>query len=502
MDFQQIVGKIKKTWKDIENIDKILMAILVVFLFVRLLTLFYLPYRGWDETVYLNLGFDLSKNPFFYSLLNSGWNDYIPSSDTIYGWPNIGFRAPLLPYLLSLLYFLKLDFFIPAVIPLIATLSIFLVYKLGGMLFNKRVGLYSATLFSLIPIHIYASGKIWTDVFVVFFILLTFVSFWKGYENENNRHKVLFGLFLALSLMSRYTTLWIAPIFLLYFIFRDKSLKFINDKYLWRAVLTFFLILLPWFIYSIIFYSNPFGAFIHGFKAAGYWGGAQSGFYFFINSWRIFSIIGLFFIVSLLMILIKKEYLKKEVYLLLIWIVFFSIMVISMPHKEDRFIMPIIPAVCLISGFYIDKLKKFKYLILGILLIFLILSLFNQFKIEKQNAKDLTVSCFVDGNKYLASSQINKNSLIITNQDPIVHYYTKKDIMIYPNPLELDSLNKAINSKYSKRDIYLFFANYDMVMDSKIKKDLDDNFKKVYECSKGYGYSAIYKYDYFNIKLD
>lgn len=494
MDFSKIKQKIKNFWSNLDKFDKLVILLLFVSFLIRIIVSFYSSFRGWDETVYLNLGRDLSNNPLIYSLKNVGWSDYIPSADTIYGWPNIGFRAPLLPYIFSIFYFFKLDFFIPVVIPFITTLSILLVYILGKKLFNKNVGLYSAVVFSLIPIHIYCSGKIWTDAFVVFFMLLTFISFWEGYENNNKRHKILFGLFLALSLLARYTTLWITPVFLFYFIFRDKSFRFLGDKYLWYSIFLFFVTLIPWFIYGLIYYGNPFGGFIHGFKAAMYWGGVQSWTYFIDNSWRIFSIAGLFFIASLFFVFFKKQFLKKEVYLLLIWFFFFSFIVISMPHKEDRFIMPVVPVISLIIGFFISKIGQIKNIVFSVLCIVLAFSSLSASMIEYRNSKDLTIECYKEGNKFLNSDMVRMESLVITNQNPMTHYYTNKDILIYPEPWRLDSFRNIIDSKYQNKDIYMFFANYDMTMDSLIKKDLDANFNKVYECQKGYGYSAIYKY--------
>src|SRR3989344_4301538 len=338
MEFSQIGKKIKIYWLEMEKIDKLIILVLIFSFLVRIAFLFYSPLRGWDETVYLNLGHDLSNNPFIYSLLNSGWNDFIPSTDIIYGWPNIGFRAPLLPYILSVFYSLNLNFLIPIIILFFGTLSVFLVYILGKKLFDEKVGLYSAILFALIPIHVFYSGKIWTDPLVVFFILLTFISFWEGYEKENKKHKILFGLFLALSLLARYTTMWIAPVFLFYFLIRDKSLKFLRDRYLWYAVGIFFITLIPWFIYSFSHYGNPLGGFIHGFKAASYWGGIQPWIFFLDNSWQIFSVIGVIFIFSIIYILFKKYFLNKEIYLILIWVIFFGVMAMYMPHKEERFI--------------------------------------------------------------------------------------------------------------------------------------------------------------------
>lgn len=494
MDILNIIKRIKKYWSNMKNLDKWLILLLIISFLIRILFLTYSPIRGWDETVYLNLGHDLSINPFSYSLATSGWNDFIPANDFIYSWPNIGFRAPLLPYTLSFFYFLHLDFLIPFVIPFFATASVFLVYILGKNMFNKNIGLYGATFFSLIPINIFCSERIWTDSFVVFFILLTFISFWKGYEGNNKRYKILFGLFLALSLLARYTTLWITPVFLLSLLIRDKSLKFLQDKYLWKAIGLFFLVLIPWFIYGYFFYNNPLGGFIHGFKASAYWGGVQSWNYFFTNSWLIFSILGELFLVSLLYILYKKEYIHKEIYLLMIWGISFSIIVMAMPHKEERFITPVIPVICLLGAFFIDKLKKYKYIIFGIICLILLISFYRYYNLRyKESLVSINV-CFEEGNTFLSSDTIEPNSLIVSNQDPIVHYYTQRDTIIYPEPWSLAIFRNLINSKYKDKIVYIYFANYDMDMSSKIKKDLDNNFKKVFECSKEWGYSTIYKY--------
>ena len=118
--------------------NKALLFLLVLAFLIRIIFLFHSPVKGWDETVYLNLGEHLSEHPTDYSFQNLGWSDFIPSEDPIYGWPNAGFRAPLLPYTLSLFHFLSLSFLIPLIVPLFGTLSVLLVYLLGRELFNKK----------------------------------------------------------------------------------------------------------------------------------------------------------------------------------------------------------------------------------------------------------------------------------------------------------------------------------------------------------------------------
>jgi asparagine N-glycosylation enzyme membrane subunit Stt3 len=449
----------------------------------------------WDETVYANLGYDLSNNLLDYSVANNGWSDFIPSGgDNFYAWPKMGFRAPLLPYLLMPLYLFHLNFLVIFFIAIIGAFSVCLVYLLGKKLFNEKVALYSAILFLLIPLHIIYSAKILTGVLFTFFVLLTFFSFWKGYEENNKKHKVLFGIFLALALLSRYTALWIMPIFLLYFLARDKSLKFLKDKYLWYSILAFFGTLIPWFIYGIFEYNNPIGAFIHGAKASAYWGGLQSWHFFFDYWWQMFSIIGIIFVIALIYILYKKEFFKKEVYLLLIWFAFFLGMAIYMPHKEDRFILAIVPTIALISGYFIDKIKKYKKLILiGIILITLF-SLSSQFYATYNNSYTDTNKCFLEGNKFLENA--GENSVIITDESSVVYYYTKKETRFYPNPWSYETLKNWIKSSYSDKEVYVLFGDYIIKPEeeyNQIKEDLESNSEKVFECSKESGYSAIYK---------
>jgi 4-amino-4-deoxy-L-arabinose transferase-like glycosyltransferase len=474
---------------------KILISLLVLALIIRIIFVYSTPIKIWDETVYANLGHDLSNNPFDYSVENNGWSDYIPSNgDDFYTWPKMGFRAPLLPYLLVPFYLFNLDFLIIFFIPVIGTLSVFLIYLLGKNLFNKKTGIYSAIIFLLIPLHIIYSAKILTGVLFTFLILLTFLCFWKGYEQNNKKYKVLFGVFLALALLSRYTALWIMPIFLIYFLIRDKSLKFLKDKYLGYSILAFFGTLIPWFIYGILEYNNPIGAFIHGAKGSGYWGGLQSWTFFFEHWWQMFSIIGFIFIIALIYLLYKKDFYKKEIYLLLIWFVFFLGMAIYMPHKEDRFILAIVPTITLISGYFINKIKKYKkFILMGIIFITLF-SLYYQFYSDHNNSYTETNECFLEANSFLKN--IKEKDLIVTDESSVVYYYTKKETRFYPKPWNYKTLINWKKEDSSKNSIYILFENHIHKPEGeaeKIKEDLEKNSKKIWECSKKNGFSEIYK---------
>lgn len=475
---------------------KLILGIFILALLIRVAFIFYAPVKIWDETVYANLGYDLSKNIFGYSLKNAGWSDFIPSSEPIYAWPNIGFRAPLLPYSLSILYLLKLNFLVNFFTSIIGALSVVLIYSLGEKLFNKKVGFYSAIFLMLLPLHTLNSGMMLTGVYSTFFVLLAFISFWEGYEKNNKTHKVLFGAFLALALLTRYTALWIIPIFLIYFLIRDKSPKFLKDKYLWYSILIFFIILTPWFIYGQNTYNNPIGAFIHGAKAASYWGGTQEWGFFFKYWWNMFSIIGFIFAASIFYIFYKKEIMKKEVYLLLVWFCFFLVLAIYMPHKEERFLLPIVPPICILSGFFISKIQKYKKATLTIVILILLASNMLQFALLYKKSYTESNICFSKANNFL--SRINGDMLIITDESSAVYYYTKQPTRFYPNPWSLRALENSLENTAYENNTYVLFAGCEMSSCDErlvqIKKDLDENFEKVFECSKRKGSSAVYKY--------
>lgn len=483
MDFQEVIKK-----------NKLLFLIILFALIIRIIFIFSTPLKIWDETVYANLGYDLSKDFFDYSF-NNGWSDFIPSKPgSSYGWPQAGFRAPLLPYLLSLFYFIGLPKLVIFIVPIMGVLNILVVYLFSKKMFNKSVALYSAILLSLIPIHVIYSSQIMTDAVVTLFISLTFLFFWKGFEENHKLSKVLFGVFFALSLLSRYTTLWIAPIFLIYFLIRDKSLIFMKDRHFWYSVISFFIFLIPLFIYGFFTYGNILGAFLHGFEASSYWGGIQD-LSFFLEYWKdIFSVVGVIFLLSLLYLLYNGEIRNKQVYLLLIWVCFFFIVASSMPHKEDRFILPIIPPICIIASLFLDKLKKGKTLLLILIILILTFSLFQRFSLTYQNSYTDKNLCFFEANNFI--NKLNNEVLVVTDESPIVYYYSKKETMFYPGNWDTDYMLNLVNKSYTNISVMILFSDFDMSLDNpknmRIKDDLEINFNKIFECKRESGFSAVY----------
>jgi len=462
-----------------------------IFLFafiLRIVFLFFIRVKWWDETVYLSLAKDLASNFFNYSLKGAFWSDYIPFGNFPYSWPNIGFRAPLLSYTLSIFYRINLPLIANLFVPIIGAFSSILVYFLGKKMFNVKTGLYSSILFSLIPIHLLWSARISTEVYGLFFLLLSFLFFWKGFEEKDNKSKIFFGIFLALALLARYTIMWIFPVFLIYFFIRDKNFKFLKDKYLWFAIFAFFVVLIPWFIYGVKNYSHPLGAFIHGVIASGFWGGTQSLFFYFRYFFEIFAIEGLIFIFSIIYLIKRKLISDKRIYLFLIWFFLFFVVASLVAHKEGRFLLPIVPPLCLLSGFFLSNLNISKKNLVWIFIGIFLVSFVPTFLIFYSEEISGTSYCFSKGLNFIDS--LEREIIVYTDEPPIVYFYTGKETRYYPNPWDLSGIERGKN-------IYVLYTDYDkpLYIEENVlfREDISKNLKIVFSCDKGGEITEVYQ---------
>lgn len=484
----KIINKIHQTIKK----HKLLIAIFLVALLIRILSVYSAPIKIWDESVYLNLGTDLSKNLLDYSF-SHGWSDFIPSGeDNLYGFPKAGFRAPLLPYIIAFFHILHINFLINFFMPLIGALSTILIYLLGKEIFNKKTGLISALFLAFIPVHVNYSGRVLTDVLVTFLILLSFLSFWKGFERGHKKHKILFGLFFAIAVLSRYTALWLIPVFLSYLLIRNRSLKFLRDKYLWLSVLVFLITLTPWFIYGILTYNNPVGAFIHGARASMYWGGSQTWHLYFDYWWQMLSIVGFIFIYAIYYILNKKEFVKKEIYLLLIWITVFLGMVILIPHKEDRFILPIVPAITLISGYVIEKVRNNRNLIIGVITGILVFSSYLNLNNTYSSNHNINTECYRQVGSKLG--QIQGEFLVVSENTSLFRNFSQQESAYYPITINEETI-KSLTTSANKK-VYFVFTKYNSGFNTVTWKNLNKimakNYNIIFACPQDGEINWIY----------
>jgi 4-amino-4-deoxy-L-arabinose transferase-like glycosyltransferase len=451
---------------------KILFFVLFLALAVRILSIYLTPVKGWDETVYANLGYDLKTNPFDYSF-DRLWSDKDPD------WPRAGYKAPLLPYSLSILYLLFGDgnILIDLFIPIIGTLGILFLYILLKEMYDEKIAFYSSVLLAFVPLNEITSGRILTDSFVTTLVTLSILFFWKGFEKKNNKSKIACGFFSALAVLSRYNAIVLPVIFLIYLIIKNRRLNFLKEKYMIITIVVFFLALTPLFWYGYKNYGTPLGAFIHSSESITYYGGVQPWYFYFTYSNIMLFLFSCAFLSLFFILKNKKLRFKRNNILISLWFVLFLLLSIYFPHKEERFILPLVPTLTTLISIGIARLKYERIIFLFILSL-LIFTTILEFKELADLSYTQDAFCFLEASNFLKNTE--KNSVIITDSSSLVYYYTRKETHFFKESLN-DNI-KLIEDYYPNRPSYILLSNYESERKD-FKENLNSsNFNLVFSC--------------------
>jgi 4-amino-4-deoxy-L-arabinose transferase-like glycosyltransferase len=143
---------------------------------------------------------------FFPEVIHNDGTEYIRHAKLIFAGNWVGGKAPpLFPASIALFRLFTGDFERAGILAsvLFGSLLILPVFSLGRTLFNERVGVLAALFAAVQPFLYIASGSVLTES-VYFFLLTSSVLFgWKAFSEERPTHLFLFGLFTALSYLTR-----------------------------------------------------------------------------------------------------------------------------------------------------------------------------------------------------------------------------------------------------------------------------------------------------------
>ncbi len=70
---------------------------------------------------------------------------------------------------------------------LLASISVAIFYKINKLFFSQKVSIYSSLLFSIFPLHVYASGQI-SSISLQVFLMILFFYFFFQITNKKNFH--------------------------------------------------------------------------------------------------------------------------------------------------------------------------------------------------------------------------------------------------------------------------------------------------------------------------
>ena len=133
---------------------------------------------------------------------------------------------------------------------ILAVVSVWLVYLIGGILFSETAGLISSAFFAVTLNNVYISRTGMQESYVIFFMLLAGYLFLKSFKKES--YLIWTGLALGLGFLAKYNVFIMAPIFLGYLLIYKRA-YFLNKKF-WLGALLALLIFSPVIIYNYEMY--------------------------------------------------------------------------------------------------------------------------------------------------------------------------------------------------------------------------------------------------------
>ncbi len=398
-----------------------LAIIFILALGLRLILTYTLPVKYWDETIYLNLGRNLVT--YHEYSFQHGFADFYPN------WPLAGGRPPLLP-VLAAFNFLFTDslFFLNLAVPLIGCIGIIFLFLFTKKLFNTETAIYSSIIFAFFPMAVFFGSKFLTDTVLLTLFMASIYFLIKAYESSAKSKiylfSILFGFFLGLTFLTRYTALWLYPVVGFWLIIKRKGLRFVFEKQFITGLITFLIIIAPWFIANFFSYGNLFG-FLNDSAVASVRWGEESFFFYFLTLLSEFWFILPLIIIGLIASLSKKSE-NKNKWLILFWFIFIFFAASMTAGKESRYLLPILPAASIISSWGIIYLKGinktyFKValgvIVTGLAIYYILfgLSSFTTYRAEDQK-------CFFNSMDFIKNSGASE---VVTEHFTAAYFYTQ-----------------------------------------------------------------------------
>jgi 4-amino-4-deoxy-L-arabinose transferase-like glycosyltransferase len=392
----------------------------------------------WDEAEYLSFG----------KYFGSG----IPYSMS----ETRAINYPIMLYLFSKI-FSGQELILRVLLIIISSCTIGACYFLFKKIFNGIIAFLTTLMFLTNYLYLFFQIRFLTEIPSLMFMLMGLYFFMCEKNKKNN---FLTGLFIGLSIATRFTSLLIIPCMIAYQFFKKEKIK----NYSW------ILFLIAGFVPSIIFdlirnfapFSEFFLMFSHNQSAA------KNNPYYFIDSFaRMFGELSVPFFIAGMAIMIarikknKSDFLKKNLVFMFFSFHFLFYSFFS-AWKEERYMLNIIPFYyCLVSigilnliNLILDNLNinHKKIIILMVILGIIIPNI--QLGNSSILLKSESYKQVKDVAEY-AKNEFPSDSKIITNAPPQVSYYAEKETLGLPG--ELDELY-ALLEQYNDTNLILISA--------------------------------------------
>ena len=262
-------------------------------------------------------------------------------------------RPPVLPFIFSLFMRLGItsELFFRILTTIFSATAVLLTYYITKKIFGKKVAIFSSAMVIVSPLSMYWSPLIYTEILTSVFLLATVYFSWKGMEED--KYLYLAALFGAISFLTKYTAA-LAVLGIVIFLLLNKKL---NLKKIAIVGAIGILVISPWLAYNYLEFGNP----LLSFEEAVKWKGkTPSPVLTYFNALpEIFSIAVIPFLYGIFYTTFYIK--KKEIQLLAYPIVAFLAFIMLDPHKEVRYILPIVPLMAIYASYFAREINWKKW---------------------------------------------------------------------------------------------------------------------------------------------
>jgi len=438
--------KVKKWLKDPYNLG--LLAILIFAFVVRL---YYFDLTKdqplwWDEAAYGSM----AKN--YVSHIWDG-TEVIKGENLI--------RPPFLPLLWSILIRAGFDetinrfilLFIPSV------LTIFFVYLIGKELYDKRTGLFSAFIFSVLWMHLFYSSRLLTHILSLAFLFASIFFFIKANQLEkfNYTHLSIAMVLAGIVALIRYPDGLVYGVYAI-FLLLVRRFELIKDRKAWIAAI---LGLVPMWIFFLINYIKS-GNIFPALLGSNYVRAVSKSFAFDLlkyiqtyltTTFFLLFIIGLGFTIFELVIgygiISKNKKLQGYLFMILFFVVFYSFFIfVIRGSDEGRWLFPLSIAFVSFAGAGISSLYTFvrKYeRIFAVVLVITLLTLgaYSQIKFANTTISNSRNSFLQakQGYEWLRENTEKDAVIMSSGLEVLAMYYAERENIGFPqNVSDMDEV--------------------------------------------------------------
>jgi mannosyltransferase len=391
---------------------------------------------------------------------------------------------------------------------ILGIVSVYLIYKLGNEIYNKKTGLYAALLLSCSEFAIYYSQEARPYALYLMGTILVFYGFVKFIKNPNKRNAIIYGIFAGLLLNISFFGFIIlfsqAFIILCYFfmISNENKLSFIKNS------------IISGFIALIMFAPNYLKIkTLIGLKSG--WINAPTDDSFFLlfkellgNSAITFFIFTILFINYILVIFREKETISiqeninnKKIFsfgLLFSWLFTYIIIFLLKSYLNSsilvsRYLICLLPALLLMIAISINEIKnaKIRFLTFFCLISFMWINtdiVRKYYDIPYKTQYRESSNFVIENNK--------NNDDVYTNQIYWFNYYfslQENKFNFTEKPTLEFLINEIIQDPLKKKTFWFVSAtSAPEKLSGASQKYLDDNF--TIQKKKDFYYSAAYEY--------